>query len=74
MERLDESVRQILRVKLKRDLFERNTPPLKTVLRNGNRNKLHEKVAQRIATESTLVRNHGDMLPLRSCAIVKWWS
>jgi len=37
------------------------------VLRNGNRNKLHEKVAQRIATESiTLVRNHGDMLPLRS--------
>ena len=67
MERLDQSVRRILRVKLKRGIFKRDTPPLRAVLRDGNRNKLHSKIADRIATESvTLVRNHGDMLPLRS--------
>jgi len=66
MQRLDESVRRILRVKLRRGIFDRELPPLRTVLRDGNRNKVHRRVAERIATESiTLVRNHGDMLPLR---------
>jgi beta-N-acetylhexosaminidase len=67
MDRLDQSVRRILRVKLKRDLFKRDLPSLRSVIRDGNRNKVHRRVAERIATESiTLVRNHGDVLPLRS--------
>lgn len=67
MGRLEQSVRRILRVKQKRGLFSRDLPPLRQVLQNGNRNKVHNQIAERIAAESvTLVRNHGDMLPLRS--------
>lgn len=64
--RLDESVRRILEVKKRRGLFERRFPALDTVLREGNRNPLHEKVAARIAEGAvTLVRNTGDIFPLR---------
>lgn len=64
--RLDRSVRRILNVKKRRGLFDRRLPGLDEVLKEGNRNPLHEKVAARIAREAvTLVRNHGDTLPLR---------
>lgn len=67
MERLDQSVRRILRVKKRRGLFDRAVPPLDEVLQEGNRNPLHEQVARRIAQEAvTLVRNHGETLPLRA--------
>lgn len=65
--RLDESVRRILTVKKKRGLFDRQVPSLNEVLAEGNRNALHQQVAERIAKEAvTLVRNHGETFPLRS--------
>ncbi|MBI5510493.1 MAG: beta-N-acetylhexosaminidase [Deltaproteobacteria bacterium] len=65
--RLDQSVRRILATKLKRGLFARAVEPLATVLEGGNRNPLHEQVATRIAREAvTLVKNNGEVLPLRS--------
>ncbi|MEO1482734.1 MAG: beta-N-acetylhexosaminidase [Myxococcota bacterium] len=64
--RLDQSVRRILKVKKRRGLFKREIPALEEVLKEGNKNPLHEQVAQRIAKEAvTLVRNHGDTFPLR---------
>ena len=66
-ERLDQSVHRILTAKNKRGLFERKLEPLETVLQGGNKNVVHQQVARRIAREAvTLVRNHGDVLPLRS--------
>lgn len=66
-ERLDESVRRILTVKQRRGLFERKAVVTEDVVRRANKNPLHEQVAARIAREAvTLVRNHGDVLPLRS--------
>jgi beta-N-acetylhexosaminidase len=63
--RLDESVRRILRVKRDRGLFARAIEPLDQVLARRNQNPLHAQVAARIARESvTLVRNHGDLLPV----------
>ncbi|MEZ4273040.1 MAG: beta-N-acetylhexosaminidase [Myxococcota bacterium] len=65
-ERLDQSVRRILTIKAKRGLFSRKLANLETVLHNRNQNPIHDQVAKRIARESiTLVRNHGDVLPLR---------
>jgi beta-N-acetylhexosaminidase len=65
--RLDQSVRRILTAKNKRGLFDRKLEPLETVLNGGNKNAVHQQVARRIAREAvTLVRNHGDVLPLRS--------
>lgn len=65
--RLNESVRRILSVKARRGLFNRKLEPLDVVLRSGNRNPVHEKVADRIAREAvTLVRNHNDVLPLKT--------
>jgi beta-N-acetylhexosaminidase len=64
--RLDQSVRRILKVKINRKLFKRRLPALETVLAHRNKNVLHDAVAQRIAREAiTLVRNHGELLPLR---------
>ncbi len=66
-ERLDQSVRRILKVKAARGLFERKLPPIEVVLAKGRTNPLHAQVAQRIAKEAvTLVRNHGDVLPIRA--------
>lgn len=66
-ERLNASVRRILRVKARRGLFNRNHEKIENVVRRGNRNPIHDQVAQRIAREAvTLVRNHGEVLPLRS--------
>ncbi|OGQ89975.1 MAG: hypothetical protein A2289_17175 [Deltaproteobacteria bacterium RIFOXYA12_FULL_58_15] len=65
--RLDQSVRRILTVKARRGLFDRNVAPLAQVLAGGNVNEIHNQVSTRIAREAvTLVRNHGDLLPLRS--------
>lgn len=65
--RLDESVRRILTVKAKYGLFTRELEPLADVLRRRNYNPIHDQVAQRIAREAvTLVRNHANLLPLRS--------
>lgn len=64
--RIDRSVRRILRVKARRGLFGKKLEPLGAVLRRRNRNPIHDQVASRIAREAvTLVRNHGDVLPLR---------
>lgn len=66
VERLDQSVRRILTVKARRGLFGAQLEPLEAVLARGNRNPLHEAVASQIAREAvTLVRNHGDTLPVR---------
>jgi len=63
-ERLNQSLRRILRVKAKRGIFDRELEPLEVVLRQRD-NPLHGQVAARIARESvTLVRNHGGILPL----------
>ncbi len=67
--RLDESVRRILTVKARRGLFDRHLESVQAVLQRNahDGNLLHRQVAERIARESvTLVRNHGDLLPLRS--------
>jgi len=65
--RLNRSVRRILIVKARRGLFQRDTEPLEAVLSDRNKNPVHDQVATRIAREAvTLVRNHGDVLPLRS--------
>ncbi len=67
MRRLDRSIRRILRVKEKRGLFHRHLEPLESVVAQGNKNPVHDQVASRIAREAvTLVRNHGDVLPLRA--------
>ena len=64
-ERINLSVKRILRVKARRGMFEREQTPLKDVLKAGNRNPYHRQIAERIATEgTTLVRNHADLLPL----------
>ena len=66
-ERLDRSVRRILTVKARRGLFNRHLEPIDSVLARRNRNPIHDQVAQRIAREAvTLVRNRGEVLPLRS--------
>lgn len=66
-QRLDRSVRRILTVKARRGLFDRELEPLEVVLESRNRNPVHQQVANRIAREAvTLVRNHGDLLPLRA--------
>ena len=66
-ERLDTSVRRILKVKAERGLFNRRLEKVDTVVERGNKNPIHDQVASRIAREAvTLVRNHGDLLPLRS--------
>lgn len=66
-ERLNTSVRRILRVKARRGLFHRRLERFERVMRRRNRNPVHEQVAGRIAREAvTLVRNHGDIFPLRS--------
>src|SRR5690606_27364753 len=55
--RLNESVRRILRVKARRGLFNRVHESVEAVLRQGNKNPIHDQVAQRIAREAvTLVR------------------
>lgn len=65
--RIDQSVRRILRVKAKRGLFVERPEPVEQVLARGKQNPLHEAVATQIAREAvTLVRNHGDVLPLRN--------
>ena len=65
VERLNQSVRRILRLKKKRGIFKRDLVNYDSVVRGGNYNPVHEQVTQRIAREAvTLVRNHGDMLPL----------
>ncbi|MFC1611595.1 beta-N-acetylhexosaminidase [Myxococcota bacterium] len=65
--RLDRSVRRILTVKARRGLFDRDIEPLKSVLASGNDNPVHDQVSTRIAREAvTLVRNHADVLPIRS--------
>ena len=64
--RLNESVTRILTLKINRGLFGRELEDYDTVVRMRNYNPIHEQVSQRIAREAvTLVRNHGDMLPLR---------
>ena len=66
-ERLETSVRRILTVKAKYGLFTRELEPLESVLKRRNYNPTHDQVAQRIAREAvTLVRNHANLLPLRS--------
>jgi beta-N-acetylhexosaminidase len=66
-QRLDRSVRRILTVKARRGLFRRDTESLDAVLSDRNENPVHDQVSTRIAREAvTLVRNHGDVLPLRS--------
>jgi beta-N-acetylhexosaminidase len=63
--RLAESVRRILRVKVRRGLFARRQPDAEDVVASHNENPVHEKVAQEIARNAiTLVRNHGGVLPL----------
>lgn len=65
-ERLDQSVRRILVLKKKRGLFKRELADYETVVKLRNYNPIHEQVSERIAREAvTLVRNHGDILPLR---------
>ncbi len=65
--RLDQSVRRILTVKARRGLFERKLEPLDVVLKTRNDNPVHQQVARQIAREAvTLVRNHGNVLPLHS--------
>ncbi|MCK5687694.1 beta-N-acetylhexosaminidase, partial [Myxococcota bacterium] len=67
MPRLEQSVRRILKVKSKRGLFDLRLEPYERVVKKRNRNPIHEQVAGRIAREAvTLVRNHGDLLPLRA--------
>jgi beta-N-acetylhexosaminidase len=67
VDRLEQSVRRILLVKKKRGLFDRQVEKLDAVMRGRNKNIVHDQVAERIAREAvTLVRNHGDVLPLRS--------
>ncbi len=64
--RLDQSVRRILTVKARRGLFNRPLEPLAEVLANPRSNPLHDQVAREIARDAvTLVRNHGQTLPLR---------
>jgi beta-N-acetylhexosaminidase len=66
-ERLDQSVRRVLTVKARRGLFNRTLEPLSVVLESRNKNPVHDQVSQRIAREAlTLVRNHGDVLPIRT--------
>jgi len=65
-QRLNQSVRRILTLKKKRGIFQRRLTDYDTVVRLRNYNPIHEQVSQRIAREAvTLVRNHGEMLPLR---------
>ncbi len=65
--RLDESVRRILKVKKRRGLFNKRYESVEDVVARAQDNSIHNKVAGRIAREAvTLVRNHGDVLPLRS--------
>lgn len=64
--RLHQSLRRILRTKKRRGLFRNQLAPLNHIVKSGNRNTVHEQVAARIAREAvTLVRNRGDVLPLR---------
>lgn len=64
--RLNRSVRRILRAKWRRGLFQRSLEDIKTVLGDGNRNPIHQQVADQIAAQAqTLVRNQGGLLPLR---------
>ena len=65
--RLDESVRRILRVKYRRGLFDSPETSLSTLMQDRNYNALHRRVSREVARAgTTLVRNHGDMLPLRT--------
>ena len=67
MSRLDESVRRILRVKYRRGLFDSPETSLSTLMQDRNYNALHRRVSREVARAgTTLVRNHGDMLPLRT--------
>ena len=64
-ERLDQSVRRILTLKKNRGLFSRELTDYDAVVKVHNHNPIHEEVTQRIAREAvTLVRNHGELLPL----------
>jgi beta-N-acetylhexosaminidase len=64
-ERLDASVRRVLKLKARRGLFARKLEPIETLLARREENPIHAQVADRIAREAvTLVRNHGQLLPL----------
>ena len=66
-ERLDASVRRILRVKYRRGLFDIKETSLASVLEDQNYNALHRRVSSEVARAGiTLVRNRGEMLPLNS--------
>jgi beta-N-acetylhexosaminidase len=67
IERLNQSVRRILTIKARHGLFNNKLEPVEVVLQNHNYNPIHAQVAQRIAREAvTLVRNHANLLPLRT--------
>lgn len=64
-ERLDASVRRILRVKYRRGLFDSVETSLAEVIEDQNYNALHRRVSSEVARAGlTLVRNRGEMLPL----------
>lgn len=64
-ERLDQSLRRILSVKLRRHMFTDRLESLETVLAARNTNPTHDQVAERIAQQAvTLVRDNGNWLPL----------
>ncbi len=65
MARLEESVRRILRLKIKRGILDEKPLPLIEVDKHLAANSLHRQMAQEIAYKSiTMLKNNNNILPL----------
>jgi len=66
-QRIDESVKRILSVKLKRKLFDRNKDPKIEEVREIVGNTLHQQISHLIAQRSiTLVKNYSNTIPVKT--------
>lgn len=66
-QRIDESVKRILSVKLKRKLFDQNKDPKIEEVREIVGNTLHQQISHLIAQKSiTLVKNYSNTIPVKT--------
>jgi beta-N-acetylhexosaminidase len=66
-QRVDESVKRILSVKLKRKLFDQNKDPKIEQIREIVGNTLHQQISHLIAQKSiTLVKNYSNTIPVKT--------
>jgi beta-N-acetylhexosaminidase len=66
-QRIDESVKRILTVKLRRKLFEATGDPKIEEVRRIVGNKLHQQISHLIAQKSiTLVKNYSNTIPVKT--------